>query len=163
MAGKRKLIMIIGGAAALVLIIATAVLFFLMSGEETEESTKPVAEVKEPEPETELPEPEVLIYLKLKPFTTTIGQEPRYAKISMYFKMGSPEPSAFLGLRLAEVKDTVIAVLQKMDSKEVKQDGWVERLKERIIIRVNSLFPKEPDWEDPKPIRSVLFHEFLIQ
>ena len=166
MAGKRKLIMIIGGSTALVLIIVAAVLFFLMSGEEaeeTEEGTKPVAEVKEPGPETKLSEPEVPIYLKLKPFTTTIGQEPRYVKISMYFKMGSPEPSAFLGLRLAEVKDAVIAVLQKTDSKEVKQDGWVERLKERIIIRVSSLFPKEPEWEDPKPIRSVLFHELLIQ
>ena len=166
MAGKRKLIMIIGGASALVLIIATAVLFFLMNGEEADEikeGTESVSEVKESETETELPEPEVPIYLKLKPFTTTIGQEPRYAKISMYFKMGSPEPSAFLGLRLAEVKDSVIAVLQKTDSKEVKQDGWVERLKERIIIRVSSLFPKEPEWEDSKPIRSVLFHELLIQ
>ena len=92
MAGKRKLIMIIGGAAVLVLIIAAAVLFFLMDGEEaqeTKEGTEPVAEVKEPELETELSEPEVPIYLKLKPFTTTIGQEPRYAKISMFFKMAT--------------------------------------------------------------------------
>ena len=166
MGDKRKLIMIIGGATLLVLILVAALFFFLKSGEdaeETEEGTKPVAEVKEPEPETKLSEPEVPIYLKLEPFTTTIGLEPRYAKISMYFKMGSPEPSAFLGLRLAEVKDAVIAVFQKTDSKEVKQDGWVEGLKERIIIRVSSLFPKEPEWEDPKPIRSVLFHELLIQ
>ena len=166
MAGKRKLIIIIVGAAVLVMIIAATVIFSLMSGEETEEpkeGTKPVAEVKKPKPETKLSEPEELIYLKLKPFTTTIGKESRYVKISMYFKMGSSEPSAFLGLRLAEVKDAVIAVLQKTDSKEVKQDGWVERLKERIIIRVSSLFPKEPEWEDPKPIRSVLFQELLIQ
>ena len=103
------------------------------------------------------------MYLELKPFTTTIGREPRYAKITMQLKFGSEPPKAYMTIRIAQIKDAVIAVLQKTDSKEVERDGWVDRLKERIILRLNKIFPEEPEWEDPKPIRKVLFSELSVQ
>jgi len=150
----------------LLLGIGAGLFFFLMPEEEVvegEEGQEQVVEVQEPEPEVEIPEPEVPIYLELKPFTTTIGREPRYAKITMQLKLGSEPPRAYLTLRIAQIKDAVIAVLQKTDSKEVSRDGWVDRLKERIIARLNKILPEEPEWEDPKPIRKVLFSEFILQ
>ena len=81
----------------------------------------------------------------------------------MHLKLGSEPPRAYLTLRIAQIKDAVIAVLQKTDSKEVTRDGWVDRLKERIIARLNKILPEEPEWEDPKPIRKVLFSEFILQ
>jgi flagellar FliL protein len=166
MKGKRKLIIIIAVVVVLLIGIGAGLFFFLMPEEEVaegEEGQEQVVEVQEPEPEVEIPEPEVPLYLELKPFTTTIGREPRYAKITMQLKLGSEPPRAYLTLRIAQIKDAVIAVLQKTDSKEVSRDGWVDRLKERIIARLNKILPEEPEWEDPKPIRKVLFTEFILQ
>jgi flagellar basal body-associated protein FliL len=81
----------------------------------------------------------------------------------MQLKFGSEPPKAYMTIRIAQIKDAVIAVLQKTDSKEVERDGWVDRLKERIILRLNKIFPEEPEWEDPKPIRKVLFSELVVQ
>ena len=166
MKGKRKLIIIIAVVVVLLLGIGAGLFFFLMPEEEVvegEEGQEQVVEVQEPEEEIEIPEPEVPLYLELKPFTTTIGREPRYAKITMQLKFGSEPPKAYMTIRVAQIKDAVIAVLQKTDSKEVERDGWVDRLKERIILRLNKIFPEEPEWEDPKPIRKVLFSELIVQ
>ena len=163
MKGKRKLIIIISVVVVLLIGIGAGLFFFLMPEEEIVEGEELVVEVQEPEPEVEIPEPEVPLYLELKPFTTTIGREPRYAKITMQLKMGSEPPRAYLTLRTAQIKDAVIAVLQKTDSKEVERNGWVGRLKERIIQRLNKILPAEPEWEDPKPIRKVLFTELVLQ
>ena len=163
MKGKRKLIIIISVVVVLLIGIGAGLFFFLMPEEEIVEGEEQVVEVQEPGPEVEIPEPEVPLYLELKPFTTTIGREPRYAKITMQLKMGSEPPRAYLTLRTAQIKDAVIAVLQKTDSKEVERNGWVGRLKERIIKRLNKILPEEPEWEDPKPIRKVLFSELVLQ
>ena len=166
MKGKRKLIIIIAVVVVLLIGIGAGLFFFLMPEEEIaegEEGQEQVVEVQEPDPVVEIPEPEVPLYLELKPFTTTIGREPRYAKITMQLKLGSEPPRAYLTLRIAQIKDAVIAVLQKTDSKEVNRHGWVGRLKERIIARLNKILPEEPDWEDPKPIRKVLFSELVLQ
>ena len=143
--------------------IGAGLFFFLMPEEEIVEGEEQVVEVQEPEPEVEISEPEIPLYLELKPFTTTIGREPRYAKITMQLKMGSEPPRAYLTLRTAQIKDAVIAVLQKTDSKEVERNGWVGRLKKRIIQKLNKILPEEPEWEDPKPIRKVLFSELVLQ
>ena len=163
MKGKRKLIIIISVVVVLLIGIGAGLFFFLMPEEEIVEGEEQVVKVQEPEPEVEIPEPEVPLYLELKPFTTTIGREPRYAKITMQLKMGSEPPRAYLTLRTAQIKDAVIAVLQKTDSKEVERNGWVVRLKERIIQRLNKILQEEPEWEDPKPIRKVLFSELVLQ
>ncbi len=161
---KKTLIIVIAAALVLLAVIGGVAFFLLDSGEEEEQaSSEEVTEVKEPEAEVEIPEPEAPIYVKLKPFTTTLGSEASYLKISMQFKMGSDGPRGFLESRLAEVKDSVIAVLQTTDVKDFEKPGWRERLKERIIRKVALLFPEEPDWEDPKPIRKILFEEFLMQ
>ena len=163
MKGKRKLIIIISLVVVLLIGIGAGLFFFLMHEEEIVEGEEQVVEVQEPEPEVEIPEPEVPLYLELKPFTTTIGREPRHAKITMQLKMGSEPPRAYLSPRTAQIQDAVISVLQKTDSKEVERNGWVERLKERIIERLNKILPEEPEWEDPKPIRKVLFSELVLQ
>ena len=38
-----------------------------------------------------------------------------------------------------------------------------ESLKLRLINVISGLFPTKPEWEDPEPIRKVLFEEFVIQ
>lgn len=160
---KRKLIIIIAVVMVLLIGIGVGFFFFLMQEEKIVEGEEQVVEVKKPEPEIEIPEPEIPLYLELKPFTTTIGREPRHAKITMQLKMGSEPPRAYLTPRVAQIKDAVIAVLQKTDSKEVNLNGWVDRLKERILERLNKILPEEPEWEDPKPIRKVMFSELLVQ
>jgi flagellar basal body-associated protein FliL len=163
MKSKRKLIIIIAVVVFLLSGIGAGLFFFLKPEEEIVEDEGQVVEVQEPEKEVEIFEPEVPLYLELKPFTTTIGREPRHAKITMQLKMGSEPPRAYLTLRTVQIKDAVIAVLQKTESKEVNRNGWVLRLKERIIKRLNKILPEEPEWEDPKPIRKVLFSELIVQ
>jgi len=77
--------------------------------------------------------------------------------------LSEPAAAAYLTVRLVEIKDIVLAELQELSVEDVKQSDAREALRQRLISAISQIFPSEPEWEDPEPIRKVLFEEFVIQ
>jgi len=152
---KKKLIIIV---AVVLLLVIGIVVFMLMSGEEEEqlpEEEMQVTDVAEP-----LAEP---IFLPLESFVVNLKDGRRFLKTTIQLMLSEPAATAYLTVRLVEIKDIVLAELQELSVEDVKQSDAREALRQRLISAISQIFPSEPDWEDPEPIRKVLFEEFVIQ
>ena len=155
--GSKKKLIIIIVAVVLLLVIGIAV-FMLMSGEEEEqlpEEEMQVTDVAEP-----LAEP---IFLPLESFVVNLKDGRRFLKTTIQLMLSEPAAAAYLTVRLVEIKDIVLAELQELSVEDVKQSDAREALRQRLISAISQIFPSEPEWEDPEPIRKVLFEEFVIQ
>ena len=153
---KKKLIIII--VAVVLLLVIGIVVFMLMSGEEEEqlpEEEMQVTDVAEP-----LEEP---IFLPLESFVVNLKDGRRFLKTTIQLMLSEPAATAYLTVRLVEIKDIVLAELQELSVEDVKQSDTREALRQRLISAISQIFPSEPEWEDPEPIRKVLFEEFVIQ
>ena len=153
---KKKLIIII--VAVVLLLVIGIVVFMLMSGEEEEqlpEEEMQVTDVAEP-----LAEP---IFLPLESFVVNLKDGRRFLKTTIQLMLSEPAAAAYLTVRLVEIKDIVLAELQELSVEDVKQSDAREALRLRVISAISQIFPSEPEWEDPEPIRKVLFEEFVIQ
>ena len=152
---KKKLIIIV---AVVLLLVIGIVVFMLMSGEEEEqlpEEEMQVTDVAEP-----LAEP---IFLPLESFVVNLKDGRRFLKTTIQLMLSEPAAAAYLTVRLVEIKDIVLAELQELSVEDVKQSDAREALRLRVISAISQIFPSEPEWEDPEPIRKVLFEEFVIQ
>ena len=152
---KKKLIIIV---AVVLLLVIGIVVFMLMSGEEEEqlpEEEMQVTDVAEP-----LAEP---IFLPLESFVVNLKDGRRFLKTTIQLMLSEPAAAAYLTVRLVEIKDIVLAELQELSVEDVKQSDAREALRLRLISAISQIFPSEPEWEDPEPIRKVLFEEFVIQ
>ena len=152
---KKKLIVIV---AVVLLLIIGIVVFMLMSSEEEEqvpEEEMQVTDVAEP-----LEEP---IFLPLESFVVNLKDGRRFLKTTIQLMLSEPAAAAYLTVRLVEIKDIVLAELQELSVEDVKQSDAREALRQRLISAISQIFPSEPEWEDPEPIRKVLFEEFVIQ
>ena len=152
---KKKLIIIVG---LVLLLVIGIVVFMLMSGEEEEqlpEEEMQVTDVAEP-----LAEP---IFLPLESFVVNLKDGRRFLKTTIQLMLSEPAATAYLTVRLVEIKDIVLAELQELSVEDVKQSDAREALRQRLISAISQIFPSEPEWEDPEPIRKVLFEEFVIQ
>ncbi len=153
--GKKKLVIIIG---LVLLLILGLVVFLLMSGDEEEELPEEKQNV------TEVAEPLVTpIFLPLESFIVNLKDGRRFLKTTIQLMLSEPAASAYLTIRLVEVKDIVLAELQELSVEDVKQSDARDALKQRLISAISELLPSKPEWEDPEPIRKVLFEEFVIQ
>ena len=153
--GKKKIVIII---IVLVLFLVLGLVFFLLfSGEEEDlpEEKQNVTEVAEP-----LVTP---IFLPLESFIVNLKDGRRFLKTSIQLMLSEPGASAYLTVRLVEVKDIVLAELQELSVEDVKQSDARDALKQRLISSISQLLPSKPEWDDPEPIRKVLFEEFVIQ
>ena len=153
---KKKLIIII--VAVVLLLVIGIVVFMLMSGEEEEqlpEEEMQVTDVAEP-----LAEP---IFLPLESFVVNLKDGRRFLKTTIQLMLSEPAAAAYLTVRLVEIKDIVLAELQELSVEDVKQSDTREALRQRLISAISQIFPSEPEWDDPEPIRKVLFEEFVIQ
>ena len=153
---KKKLVIII--VTVVLLLVIGIVVFMLMSGEEEEqlpEEEMQVTDVAEP-----LEEP---IFLPLESFVVNLKDGRRYLKTTIQLMLSEPAAAAYLTVRLVEIKDIVLAELQELSVEDVKQSDAREALRQRLISAISQIFPSEPEWEDPEPIRKVLFEEFVIQ
>ena len=152
---KKKLIIIV---AVVLLLVIGIVVFMLMSGEEEEqlpEEEMQVTDVAEP-----LAEP---IFLPLESFVVNLKDGRRFLKTTIQLMLSEPAAASYLTVRLVEIKDIVLAELQELSVEDVKQSDAREALRQRLISAISQIFPSEPEWEDPEPIRKVLFEEFVIQ
>jgi len=153
---KKKLIIMI--VAVVLLLVIGIIVFMLMSGEEEEqlpEEEMQVTNVAEP-----LAEP---IFLPLESFVVNLKDGRRFLKTTIQLMLSEPAAAGYLTVRLVEIKDIVLAELQELSVEDVKQSDSREDLRQRLISSISQIFPSEPDWEDPEPIRKVLFEEFVIQ
>ena len=154
--GKKKLIIII--VSVLLLLIIGVVVFLLMSGGDEEELPEEQLQV------TDVAEPLVApIFLPLESFVVNLKDGRRFLKTTIQLMMSEPGAAAYLTVRLVEVKDIVLAELQELSVDDVKQSDAREALKLRLISAISQILPSKPEWEDPEPIRKVLFEEFVIQ
>ncbi len=154
--GKKKILIII--IALVIFLVVGIVLFLLLSGEEEEELPEEKQNV------TEVAEPLVTpIFLPLESFIVNLKDGRRFLKTTIQLMLSEPAASAYLTIRLVEVKDIVLAELQELSVEDVKQSDARDALKQRLISAIGQIFPSKPEWEDPEPIRKVLFEEFVIQ
>ena len=154
--GKKKIIIIV--VAVVLLLVIGIVVFLMMSGDEEEElleEEKPVTDVAEP-----LAEP---IFLPLESFVVNLKDGRRFLKTTIQLMLSEAGAAGYLTVRLVEVKDIVLAELQELSVEDVKQSDAREALRQRLISGISQIFPSKPEWEDPEPIKKVLFEEFVVQ
>ena len=104
-------------------------------------------------------------YLNLGDFVVNLADGRRYLKTNLQLLISDEKALNYLQVRLAEVKDLVIAELQTMDSEQLRDARNRELLKNRLLTKIESLLPtgKDREWDDPKPIKKVLITEFYLQ
>lgn len=154
--GKGKLIIIIVAVLILLGIGGAAAYFFLLTpGEQIVEDVVEVSGAAEP-----LEEPQ---FMSLGTYVANLKDGRRYLKASLSLMLSEAAAVEYLNLRLVEVKDIVLTELQNLSAEETKQPDSKEALKNRIITKISQLFPRKPDWDDPEPIKKVLFEEFYVQ
>ena len=156
--GKKKMVIII--VAVVLLLVIGIVVFILMSGGDEEEEELPEVEQQVTNVAEPLAAP---IFLPLESFVVNLKDGRRFLKTSIQLMLSEPGASAYLTMRLIEVKDIVLSELQELSVEDVKQSDSREALKQRLISAISQLFPSKPEWEDPEPIKKVLFEEFVIQ
>ena len=154
--GKKKLLIIV---IALVLLLVVGIVVFLLIPSDEEEDMP-----EEEQNVTEVAEPLITpIFLPLESFIVNLKDGRRFLKTSIQLMLSEPAASAYLTVRLVEVKDIVLAELQELSVEDVKQSDARDALKQRLISAISQILPSKPEWDDPEPIRKVLFEEFVIQ
>jgi len=159
--GMGRLIKIILALVLLILLGAGGILVYLfygpgsgsMSAESTAAMRQDGGSIKNPH------------YLELGDFVVNLADGRRYLKTNIQLLISEDKAVAYLQVRLAEVKDLVLAELQTMDSEQLRDGRNRELLKNRLLGKVESLLPsgKERSWDDPRPIKKVLITEFYLQ
>ena len=103
-------------------------------------------------------------YVDLGSFVVNLSDGRRYLKTSIQLVLNHEKAKEFLTIRLAEVKDLVVAELQILNSDQLRDPNERELLKQRLLKRVETLLPvKDHEWEDPMPLKKVLITEFYLQ
>lgn len=103
-------------------------------------------------------------YLQLGDFVVNLADGRRYLKTNLQLLISEESARTYLEVRLAEVKDLVVAELQTLNSEQLRDGRDRELLKNRLLSKIESLLPtKDREWDDPKPIKKVLITEFYLQ
>lgn len=138
----------------LLIIGAVGAYFFLFPQEEEE---KPEI-IREGPPPLENPQ-----YLDIGTFIVNLQGGKYYLKASLQLAFDDPLPKMWLTSRLPIIKDLIIAELRTLTPKQIKDPKVRYLLKTDLKTKLNSLFPNDPSWEDPEPIKKILFAEFYRQ
>ena len=121
-------------------------------------------EEKEPEVVRQGPPPlEKPSYIDLGTFIVNMPGDKYYLKGSLQLAFGDVAPKMWMEARLPIVKDLVIAQLKTVTVEQFDDLKNRQLFKRDLQVRLNSLFPNESPWEEPEPVRKVLFSEFSRQ
>jgi flagellar basal body-associated protein FliL len=121
-------------------------------------------EEEEPEVVRQGPPPlEKPSYIDLGTFIVNMPGDKYYLKGSLQLAFGDAAPKVWMEARLPIVKDLVIAQLKTVTVEQFDDLKNRKLFKRDLQVRLNSLFPNESPWEEPKPVRKVLFSEFYRQ
>jgi flagellar FliL protein len=125
------------------------------SGDETEAPQKVLREGPPP-----LEDPD---YMSLGTFVVNMPDGKYYLKTTMSLAFTDSGPMEWMTGRIPLVKDMIIRHLQSISVEQLENLRYRQILKNDLMIRLNSLFPNEPPWEDLDPVKRILFTEFYKQ
>ena len=105
------------------------------------------------------------VFFQAGTFIVNLADGRRYLKTNVELMLNEELAKVYLESRLSVVKDLIIAELQTLSTEQLRDPKERVLLKERLKGRIETLFPlpRDLDWDDPKPIKKVLFTEFYLQ
>lgn len=144
---------------SVLLLLLWASLGLLLGGCDSQEETQaPEKVLREGPPPLEDP-----AYLSLGTFVVNMPDGKFYLKTTMSLAFTEGAAMEWLNGRIPLVKDMIIRHLQSISVDQLQDLRYRQILKNDLMIRLNSLFPNEPPWEDVDPVKRILFTEFYIQ
>ncbi len=102
-------------------------------------------------------------YSPMGAFVVNLKGGKYFLKTTITLVFEDPAPKLWLDGRLPLVKDLIITQLGRLSAKKLRSAKVRELLRSDLRIKVNSLFPNNPPWQDLRPVRKVLFEEFYTQ
>ena len=102
-------------------------------------------------------------YTPMGAFVVNLQGGKFFLKTTITLVFEDPAPKLWLDQRIPLVKDLIITQLQRLSAKKLREARVRDLLKSDLKIRVNSLFPNKTPWEDPRPVKKILFEEFYTQ
>jgi flagellar protein FliL len=92
------------------------------------------------------------------PFIVNLADVPeaRYLKLTVKLELDRPDVSSELGVRVPQVRDTILILLSSKDAASLRTPQGKFQLRDELTQRVNALLPKGG-------IRSAYFTEFVVQ
>ena len=163
--GLGKIIKIVVIALVLLLLIGggvAAAWWFLIRGGDEGEGGVAQSETTIRQGPAPLENP---VFFQAGTFIVNLADGRRYLKTNVELMLNEELAKVYLESRLSVVKDLIISELQTLSTEQLRDPKERVLLKERLKGRIETLFPlpKEVDWDDPKPIKKVLFTEFYLQ
>jgi flagellar FliL protein len=101
--------------------------------------------------------------MSLGTFVVNMPDGKYYLKTTMSLAFTDSGPMEWMTGRIPLVKDMIIRHLQSISVEQLENLRYRQILKNDLMIRLNSLFPNEPPWEDLDPVKRILFTEFYKQ
>ena len=102
-------------------------------------------------------------YMSLGTFVVNMPDGKYYLKTTMSLAFTDSGPMEWMNARIPLVKDMIIRHLQSISVEQLEDLRYRQILKNDLMIRLNSLFPNEPPWDDLDPVKRILFTEFYKQ
>ncbi|HEX7926925.1 MAG TPA: flagellar basal body-associated FliL family protein [bacterium] len=105
-------------------------------------------------------------FMDLGTFIVNLADGRRYLKTTMQLLLSEEGAKAYLTTRLPEVKDLVLGELRSLSAESLRDPRTIEDLKQRILLRIESVLPASAaEWKgkDPRPVKKLLITEFYIQ
>lgn len=135
---------------------------FLTSGDEGEEGKVAKTEATLRQGPAPLENP---VFFQAGTFIVNLADGRRYLKTNVELMLNEEKAKVYLENRLSLVKDVIIAELQTLSTEQLRDPKERVLLKERLKGKIESLLPlpRNVEWDDPKPIKKVLFTEFYLQ
>ena len=137
--------------------LISSVIVILLTGCSEEEVEEPEV-IREGPPPLENPQ-----YVDLGTFIVNMPGDKYFLKSSIQIAFNDPIPKAWMAARLPIVKDMLVTHLQTISVEQFDDLRSRPIIKIDIKLRINSLFPNKPLWEDTAPVRKILFSEFYRQ
>lgn len=127
-------------------------LFYSPTSEDSEDLPAQVEAIEDTDP----------YYLELGEFVANIGSR-RFLKAVISLRLSEKDARTFLEERMVEVQDIVLTTLRNQTHDQLQSPETMDSLKQELTQKISSLFPSKPDWDDPEPIKRVLFPTFILQ
>jgi flagellar FliL protein len=98
------------------------------------------------------------VIVKLDPFTTNLNPSGgrAFIKLTLSFEVDGQAQADQVNGRMDDIRDAVIMYLMGVSVDDISDPGGVARLKERILSRVNAIFPD-------RPVRKINITDIAIQ
>lgn len=148
----KKIMMIL----LLLILIAIGVFFFFNTSEE--EKKEQAERIREGPPPLVNPQ-----YLPLGTFVVNLQGGKYYLKTTIQLAFENASALNWLTPRLPIIRDVMITHLQSLTPRELNNPVTIKLLRSDLLTKINSYFPNNSPWEDPRPVKKILFEEFYFQ